>query len=133
MVYARGIIFFQAEDGIRDIGVTGVQTCALPIYISPGARFDLAVGTAELLYFRRIHRARGLPRLIRWPPAHSTRLGSNLDPRMPRTGGRSADLVVLVADVELEYDAGAEVVDEPGLVQGEVLDVDVQEHKAGSP
>src|SRR3712207_9105278 len=25
--------FFQAEDGIRDIGVTGVQTCALPISI----------------------------------------------------------------------------------------------------
>ena len=25
--------FFQAEDGIRDIGVTGVQTCALPIYL----------------------------------------------------------------------------------------------------
>src|SRR5947209_15559902 len=26
--------FFQAEDGIRDIGVTGVQTCALPIFPS---------------------------------------------------------------------------------------------------
>src|SRR5205823_10405363 len=26
-----GIIFFQAEDGIRDMLVTGVQTCALPI------------------------------------------------------------------------------------------------------
>jgi len=26
--------FFQAEDGIRDIGVTGVQTCALPIFIN---------------------------------------------------------------------------------------------------
>src|SRR3712207_6987174 len=26
--------FFQAEDGIRDIGVTGVQTCALPISFS---------------------------------------------------------------------------------------------------
>src|SRR3712207_7202240 len=25
-------MFYQAEDGIRDIGVTGVQTCALPIY-----------------------------------------------------------------------------------------------------
>src|SRR5947209_15072673 len=25
------IFFFQVEDGIRDIGVTGVQTCALPI------------------------------------------------------------------------------------------------------
>src|SRR5438128_9447432 len=24
--------FFQAEDGIRDATVTGVQTCALPIY-----------------------------------------------------------------------------------------------------
>src|SRR3712207_8104444 len=28
------IFFFQAEDGIRDIGVTGVQTCALPIFAS---------------------------------------------------------------------------------------------------
>src|SRR3712207_182873 len=27
----RLVFFFQAEDGIRDIGVTGVQTCALPI------------------------------------------------------------------------------------------------------
>src|SRR5699024_12117829 len=26
--------FFQAEDGIRDRNVTGVQTCALPIWIS---------------------------------------------------------------------------------------------------
>src|SRR5690554_7629729 len=25
--------FFQAEDGIRDADVTGVQTCALPIYL----------------------------------------------------------------------------------------------------
>src|SRR5699024_11679571 len=25
--------FFQAEDGIRDRNVTGVQTCALPIYV----------------------------------------------------------------------------------------------------
>ena len=26
------LFFFQAEDGIRDSPVTGVQTCALPIY-----------------------------------------------------------------------------------------------------
>src|SRR5256885_343547 len=26
-----GLFFFQAEDGIRDYKVTGVQTCALPI------------------------------------------------------------------------------------------------------
>src|SRR3712207_8796772 len=29
------MFFFQAEDGIRDIGVTGVQTCALPIFEDP--------------------------------------------------------------------------------------------------
>src|SRR5690606_40607045 len=27
-------VFFQAEDGIRDFHVTGVQTCALPILLS---------------------------------------------------------------------------------------------------
>src|SRR2546429_6060580 len=26
--------FFQAEDGIRDVAVTGVQTCALPILLT---------------------------------------------------------------------------------------------------
>src|SRR5438046_10273694 len=30
--------FFQAEDGIRDWSVTGVQTCALPIYAVGGGR-----------------------------------------------------------------------------------------------
>src|SRR5256885_17212451 len=28
---AKSFFFFQAEDGIRDYKVTGVQTCALPI------------------------------------------------------------------------------------------------------
>src|SRR5690606_31262027 len=31
--------FFQAEDGIRDFHVTGVQTCALPIYLKKNFRF----------------------------------------------------------------------------------------------
>src|SRR5258708_18624451 len=35
------MFFFQAEEGIRDDLVTGVQTCALPIYAREG-RFDLA-------------------------------------------------------------------------------------------
>src|SRR5437868_14584026 len=34
--------FFQAEDGIRDRNVTGVQTCALPIYVPA-----VAPGTLE--------------------------------------------------------------------------------------
>src|SRR3989449_9505129 len=41
--------FFQAEDGIRDVAVTGVQTCALPIYIVE----DLFVASTHsyLLFF----------------------------------------------------------------------------------
>src|SRR5205807_10027897 len=35
--------FFQAEDGIRDYKVTGVQTCALPIY-RPIGIFDSGLG-----------------------------------------------------------------------------------------
>src|SRR5690606_34005522 len=31
LLHRPGFFFFQAEDGIRDFHVTGVQTCALPI------------------------------------------------------------------------------------------------------
>src|SRR2546430_17734588 len=36
----RMFFFFQAEDGIRDLTVTGVQTCALPICAMFGRLFD---------------------------------------------------------------------------------------------
>src|SRR2546430_6871378 len=32
------VFFFQAEDGIRDLTVTGVQTCALPISLKGDVR-----------------------------------------------------------------------------------------------
>src|SRR2546426_11919384 len=35
MVSISVFFFFQAEDGIRDYKVTGVQTCALPISVPP--------------------------------------------------------------------------------------------------
>src|SRR5689334_24832165 len=34
------VFFFQAEDGIRDGTVTGVQTCALPISGEPGGLME---------------------------------------------------------------------------------------------
>src|SRR5207253_11415113 len=34
-MYCQFSFFFQAEDGIRDGHVTGVQTCALPIFLTP--------------------------------------------------------------------------------------------------
>src|SRR2546430_8537769 len=54
--------FFQAEDGIRDLTVTGVQTCALPILtLAPRAAHPLAFGD-ELAggpHFRPVARVEG--------------------------------------------------------------------------
>src|SRR2546422_6735263 len=49
--------FFQAEDGIRDVAVTGVQTCALPISLAGG------VGSEEHLHLGIMQEA-----LLRLPP-----------------------------------------------------------------
>src|SRR2546427_1301921 len=52
-LHLLALFFFQAEDGIRDLTVTGVQTCALPILIlvnlvQPGVGLDPAL-VKELL------------------------------------------------------------------------------------
>src|SRR5688572_32407175 len=83
--------FFQAEDGIRDLTVTGVQTCALPIslvvqeaelracYVVPGAA-RRGVGSALVREMERMAQERGLSRSeerrvgkecrSRWSPYH---------------------------------------------------------------
>src|SRR5207237_7891257 len=38
------VFFFQAEDGIRDSSVTGVQTCALPI----SSKVDVYLGETQI-------------------------------------------------------------------------------------
>src|SRR5687768_18559994 len=43
MTFFFFFFFFQAEDGIRDVAVTGVQTCALPILPAGGAPLDRAL------------------------------------------------------------------------------------------
>src|SRR5690606_40090887 len=47
--------FFQAEDGIRDFHVTGVQTCALPISTTklPGSAQNSATDSASATRLRR--------------------------------------------------------------------------------
>src|SRR5256884_187862 len=51
------LFFFQAEDGIRDVAVTGVQTCALPIFIT---RLSVVRGigrwTAEMFLIFQLRR-----------------------------------------------------------------------------
>src|SRR2546430_3181693 len=62
--------FFQAEDGIRDLTVTGVQTCALPIYGRPAPPRNPG---------RRVRRGRHalVPRPVRPGDRKSTRLNSS--------------------------------------------------------
>src|SRR5699024_12000615 len=53
-IWSSGCFFFQAEDGIRDRNVTGVQTCALPIFDvgDEAPRADVLEGTGELAHAR---------------------------------------------------------------------------------
>src|SRR6266481_7705540 len=79
--------FFQAEDGIRDGTVTGVQTCALPIS-----------GETAMGELRRGVLAFDIAGSI---PAGSTILGGTLSLNMSRTGldtARNVELHKLLAD-----------------------------------
>src|SRR5699024_11732875 len=53
ILYSSCFFFFQAEDGIRDRNVTGVQTCALPI--SWGwANINLIIAHRATVVLRRV-------------------------------------------------------------------------------
>src|SRR2546430_11083162 len=54
--------FFQAEDGIRDLTVTGVQTCALPIYPDRSRRAAVPVARRALCAAARFGRCGAIPR-----------------------------------------------------------------------
>src|SRR2546422_2524405 len=47
VVFLFFFFFFQAEDGIRDVAVTGVQTCALPISFERNPRSRAGADPAD--------------------------------------------------------------------------------------
>src|SRR2546430_7433889 len=57
--------FFQAEDGIRDLTVTGVQTCALPIYRARRERIPDAGDGLDCRPFLRAGAERGVQGIVR--------------------------------------------------------------------
>src|SRR5699024_11898230 len=63
--------FFQAEDGIRDRNVTGVQTCALPIsHNNPAVFSDFLFLTGILLYMDAVFPDQDLPIQTQDVPAY---------------------------------------------------------------
>src|SRR5438093_8866763 len=72
--------FFQAEDGIRDWSVTGVQTCALPISLktggSLGASFvQVSPGTKEAPKEPPVFNGQGSGVVIRKERSEERRVG----------------------------------------------------------
>src|SRR2546429_3488840 len=61
------VFFFQAEDGIRDVAVTGVQTCALPISWRGNSHNQvvLAIQLDCLSHYIRVREEVSLPELVR--------------------------------------------------------------------
>src|SRR5256884_1505343 len=67
LLFILYFFFFQAEDGIRDVAVTGVQTCALPISVAAVA----AAATRSARPLRPRLRPRRSRRAPRRPPSRS--------------------------------------------------------------
>src|SRR5699024_11312615 len=72
---------FQAEDGIRDRNVTGVQTCALPIWSSE-LQVDMKTNTGK-------HNKR-LAKTMRWARNRTDQELSDFIARFPKAAGRLA-------------------------------------------
>src|SRR6266403_4871622 len=80
----KKVFFFQAEDGIRDLYVTGVQTCALPISFRPAVAVKqlLVLGIKHPFDHWRCHLRKARYEMViaqreSWDPIH--RIGN--DPR----------------------------------------------------
>src|SRR5712664_3817083 len=78
IVFVVSFFFFQVEDGIRALIVTGVQTCALPIYpriqcqsVLPGTETEVVDdATREQRGDRSEERRVGKECRSRWSPEH---------------------------------------------------------------
>src|SRR3712207_3073662 len=119
------MIFLQAENGIRDIGVTGVQTCALPILRAvlggDGDRVRWREPGRRSGGWVRCSSSTGVPRR---PARRSQRArlltGNDLDDRGEGRGNRSGDSVRLAAYLRFEA-ASTEVFRPYGQPWGECV------------
>src|SRR6266496_154860 len=88
--------FFQAEDGIRDLYVTGVQTCALPISLG-----ELKGGAAKLGQAMSVFEA-AMPEEVAAPYRSALRRLTDAAPAMPAEAARR----IVAADLAAAYGPG---------------------------
>src|SRR6266550_8435620 len=132
----RFFFFFQAEDGIRDVAVTGVQTCALPILGASAALVAPFGADAQPEGFR-VLRARAGSAQLRGPDGGTTPIrgfeGTVPGPvlRVKRGGELRVRLVnELVTDTAIHWHGmrvpnamdGAVGLTQPAVGPGESLD-----------
>src|SRR2546422_3808954 len=131
--------FFQAEDGIRDVAVTGVQTCALPIsdgthQRNPGDRCrglarPAAAAGPEPRQLRRLRSRKERDVCAARTPA-GTR-GAAIDPR--RLHG--VDERTVVAPIARQHDAPAalhgQVGNDSGMAHETALSAGARDHLSG--
>src|SRR5207245_4885351 len=82
-----------AEDGIRDATVSGVQTCALPIFMSAALAWDVAPAPV------RIPARPARPRLVSVPCGEEVSTPPSAPLRLTRAGRLAITLAVVVVAV----------------------------------
>src|SRR5256885_5290779 len=95
--------FFQAEDGIRDYKVTGVQTCALPIWPDAISAECRKAGVRHVNVDLPGKKAPSVTSDNRWGAAELTRL---LLARSRPPAGAPQDAVCFLGGVRKEYEIG---------------------------
>src|SRR2546429_6279068 len=115
LVLSRFFFFFQAEDGIRDVAVTGVQTCALPIFITVEESKTMET-TLEVVEGMQFDRGYLSPYFVTDPERmecvledvyiliHEKKISSMKDllPLLEQTAKMSKPLLIIAEDVEGE-------------------------------
>src|SRR5437879_10258898 len=140
------VFFFQAEDGIRYTSVTGVQTCALPIYDLPLERKIEVIATQVYGAAQVRLQPAAAQKLARWQTMGHGRLPvcmaktQNSLSDDPKKTGRPRGFTLTVRDARLCAGAGfvvayaGDVLTMPGLPKvpgAEGMDVDATGHVTG--
>src|SRR5205823_11571631 len=83
--------FFQAEDGIRDKLVTGVQTCALPIFWRSSSTWSSASIVSRQMYARSFDESASTSPFPKSPFDSCRREAASADAVLPKAAARSEE------------------------------------------